>query len=311
MRRAARVMIGERFVGEGESVFVIAEIGINHNGDLGVALELVDGAAQAGADAVKFQKRTPELCVPREQWHVMRDTPWGRMRYIDYRHRVELTREAYEAIDARCRQRGLLWFASCWDEGSLEFMQAFDPPCYKVASACLTDHDLLRATRAQEKPVILSTGMSTMEQVESAVQVLGTRDLLLAHSESTYPCPVEQLNLRVIRAYQRRWPGVPVGYSGHETGLATTWAAVALGATHVERHVTLDRAMWGTDQAASVELGGLDRLVANIRDIERALGDGVKRVSESERKAMAKLRRVSGVHAVSAPSDPPIAGAAQ
>jgi N-acetylneuraminate synthase len=304
MRRPAKVRIGERFVGRGEPVFVIAEIGINHNGDLELARRLVEGAAKAGADAVKFQKRTPEQCVPRDQWHVMRETPWGRMSYIDYRHRVELGRDDYEAIDALCRERGLLWFASCWDEPSVAFVRQFDPPCYKVASASLTDHGLLRATRAAGKPLILSTGMSTLPQVEDAVQTLGTHDLLLAHSESTYPCPLEQLNLRVIQTYERRWPGVPIGYSGHETGLAPTWAAVALGATHVERHITLDRAMWGTDQAASVEVGGFERMVAAIRDIEKALGDGVKRVSESERRAMAKLRRVGGVEQLPVPSRP-------
>jgi N-acetylneuraminate synthase len=288
----AGVRIGDRLVGDGQPVFVVAEIGINHNGSLELARKLIDGALLAGCDAVKFQKRTPELCVPREQWHVERDTPWGRMTYIEYRHRVELGAREYEAIDRYCRERGILWFASCWDEPSVDFIERFDPPCYKAASASLTDHALLRTVRATGKPLILSTGMSTMEEIEAGIAVTGQDDLLVAHATSTYPCPVEQLNLRMIHTLKRRFPDVPIGYSGHETGLAPTWAAVAMGATFVERHVTLDRAMWGTDQAASVEVVGLVRLVANIRDIERSLGDGVKRVYPEELTARRKLRRV-------------------
>jgi N-acetylneuraminate synthase len=288
----AGVRIGDRLVGDGQPVFVVAEIGINHNGSLELARKLIDGALLAGCDAVKFQKRTPELCVPREQWHVERDTPWGRMTYIEYRHRVELGAREYEAIDRYCRERGILWFASCWDEPSVDFIERFDPPCYKAASASLTDHALLRTVRSTGKPLIVSTGMSTMEEIEAAVAVTGQDDLLVAHATSTYPCPVEQLNLRMIHTLRRRFPDVPIGYSGHETGLAPTWAAVAMGATFVERHITLDRAMWGTDQAASVEVVGLVRLVANIRDIERSLGDGVKRVYPEELTARRKLRRV-------------------
>jgi N-acetylneuraminate synthase len=240
---------------------------------------------------VKFQKRTPELCVPRHQWDVERDTPWGRMTYIEYRRRVELGRREYEVIDRYCKDRGILWFASCWDEESVDFMEAFDPPCYKAASASLTDLPLLRRMRATGRPLILSTGMSTMDEIERAVAAVGEDDLLVAHSTSSYPCPVEQLNLKMLETLKRRWPHLPVGYSGHEVGLAPTWAAVAMGATFVERHITLDRAMWGSDQAASVEIVGLVRLVANIRDIERSIGDGVKRVYADEVKVRAKLRR--------------------
>lgn len=292
--RLPKVRIGDRRIGPGEPVFITAEIGINHNGELELARRLIDGAVEAGADAVKFQKRTPSLCVPRDQWHIMRETPWGIMNYIDYRNRIELGFREYEAIDAHCRRQGILWFASCWDEQAIRFMEAFDPPCHKAASASLTDLSLLRAMRASGRPLIISTGMSTMEQVETAVNAVGSRDLLIAHSESTYPCPLEQLNLRTIQTLQLQYPGVPIGYSGHETGLAPTWAAVAVGATHIERHITLDRAMWGSDQAASVEVQGFARLVSNIRDIEKALGDGVKRVSQSELRALAKLRRVVG-----------------
>jgi N-acetylneuraminate synthase len=289
----SRVRIGNRWVGDGHSVFVVAEIGINHNGSLDLARKLIDGAAHAGCDAVKFQKRTPEECVPLDQWMIERDTPWGRMPYIEYRRRIELSPADYEAIDRHCRQLGILWFASCWDEPSVDFIEGFDPPCFKAASASLTDLPLLRRMRKTGKPLIMSTGMSTMDEIERAVAAIGTDDLLLAHATSTYPCPVDQLNLRMIDTLKRRWPNIPIGYSGHETGLAPTWAAVARGATFVERHVTLDRAMWGSDQAASVEIVGLERLVANIRDIEGSLGDGIKQVYPEELAAKKKLRRVT------------------
>jgi N-acetylneuraminate synthase len=288
----ARVRIADRWIGEGEPVFVVAEVGINHNGSVDLARKLIDGAILAGADAVKFQKRTPELCVPREQWDLERDTPWGRMKYIEYRRRVELGAAQYAAIDRHCRERGMLWFASCWDEPSVEFIESFDPPCYKVASASLTDHALLRRKRATGRPVILSTGMSTMQEIEDAVAVLGRDDLLIAHATSTYPCPVGDLNLRMLHTLRQRFPECPIGYSGHETGLAPSWAAVALGASFLERHITLDRALWGSDQAASVEVGGFMRLVTNVRDVERAIGDGIKRIYEGEVPQIEKLRRV-------------------
>jgi N-acetylneuraminate synthase len=288
----AWVQIADRFIGDSQRVFVIAEIGINHNGSLELARKLIDGAVLAGCDAVKFQKRTPERCVPHDQWYVERETPWGRMPYIEYRKRLELGRREYEAIDRHCKERGILWFASCWDEPAVDFIEAFDPPCYKAASASLTDLPLLRKMRSTGKPLIASTGMSTMEDIERAVATAGEDDLLLAHATSTYPCPIEQLNLRMIHTLKTRFSAVPVGYSGHETGLAPTWAAVAMGATFVERHITLDRAMWGSDQAASVEIVGLVRLVANIRDIERSLGDGIKRVYPEELAARGRLRRV-------------------
>ncbi len=288
----AAVEIGGRRVGAGEPVLVIAEIGINHNGSLEMAKKLIDGAYVAGAEAVKFQKRTPELCVPKEQRNLERDTPWGRIPYIEYRRRMEFGEAEFTAIDRHCRERGVLWFASCWDEEAVDFVERFQPPCYKIASASLTDHHLLRKVRATGRPVMLSTGMSTAAEIDEAVNLLGRRDLLVAHSTSTYPCPPGDLNLRMIETLRRLYPECPIGYSGHETGLAPTWAAVALGADFVERHITLDRALWGSDQAASVEIGGFLRLVANIRDIEKALGDGVKRVYEGELAQIAKLRRV-------------------
>jgi N-acetylneuraminate synthase len=288
----AAVHVGGRWVGEGEPVFVIAEIGINHNGSLELAKKLIDGAVLSGADAVKFQKRTPEKCVPREQWQVERDTPWGRMTYIDYRRRMEFGEAEFGAIDRHCRERGILWFASSWDDESVDFMERFDPPCHKAASASLTDHDLLRKMRSTGRPLMLSTGMSTMQEIEKAVAAVGEGPLLLAHATSTYPCPLGDLNLRMVHTLKRQFAECPIGYSGHETGLAPTWAAVALGATFVERHITLDRAMWGSDQAASVEIGGLMRLISNIRDIERSFGDGVKRVYAGELPQIEKLRRV-------------------
>lgn len=291
----AVVRLKDREVGEGRPVYVIAEIGINHNGSVDLAKRLIDGAVRAGCDAVKFQKRTPELCVPEDQWDVQRDTPWGRMSYIDYRHRMEFDRPAYREIDAHCRDHGIHWFASPWDEGAVQFLEAFDPPVHKVASASLTDGKLLAALLKTGRPIMLSTGMSTMDEIRATVDFLGRRRLLLAHSTSAYPCPVEALNLRMVNTLREAFEGVPIGYSGHETGLAPTWAAVTLGATFVERHITLDRAMWGSDQAASVEIGGLERLVSNIRDIERALGDGVKKVYDCELAPKKKLRRAAAL----------------
>ncbi|WP_405978052.1 N-acetylneuraminate synthase family protein [Streptomyces sp. NBC_00158] len=286
--------IGNKEVGPGRPTYVIGEIGINHNGELANALALVDAAADAGCDAVKFQKRTPEICTPRDQWDIERDTPWGRMTYIDYRHRVEFGEDEYRAIGEHCLMRGIDWFASPWDTEAVTFLEKFGVPAHKVASASLTDDELLLALRATGKTVILSTGMSTPQQIRHAVEVLGSANVVLLHATSTYPAKAEELNLRVINTLQDEYPNVPIGYSGHETGLQTTVAAVALGACAVERHITLDRAMWGSDQAASVEPGGLARLVRDIRTIETALGDGVKRVYDSELGPMKKLRRVQG-----------------
>ncbi len=283
-------MIGERRVGPGAPVYVIAEIGINHNGDLNLALQMIAAAAAAGCDAVKFQKRTPELCVPADQRDILRETPWGIMTYLEYRYRVEFGADEYDAIDANCRALGIDWFASPWDEPSVEFLEAYSPVTYKVASASITDMGLLGALRSTGRPIIMSTGMSTAEEIGSAVSALDRDKLLLAHSTSTYPCKPEELNLRMIHTLAELY-GVPVGYSGHETGLSTTVAAVAMGACFVERHITLDRSMWGTDQAASVEVGGLNRLVRDIRVVEAAMGDGVKRVYDSELPSRSKLRR--------------------
>lgn len=286
------IKVGNKLIGDGHPVFIIGEIGINHNGDLEIAKKMIEGAKKAGCDAVKFQKRSPELCVPKDQWNLERDTPWGRITYIEYRHKVEFGEKEYAEIDRYCKELDIMWFASCWDEPSVDFIEQFDPPIYKTPSASLTDLDLLKKHKALNKPVMMSTGMSTMEQIESAVNFFGYDNLLLAHATSAYPCKNEELNLRMIETLRKKYPEIPIGYSGHEVGLAPTWAAVALGACFVERHITLDRAMWGTDQAASVEMGGLQRLVSNIRDIEIALGDGIKKVYDSEKGQIQKLRRV-------------------
>ena len=287
------VKLGQRWVGDQHPVYVIAEIGINHNGDLENARRLIEGAAKAGCDAVKFQKRTPDLCVPQDQRDIKRDTPWGIMTYIEYRHKVEFNKAQYEQIDRICKDIKIDWFASCWDEEAVDFIEQFNPPCYKVASASLTDAGLLKKKRATKRPMIVSTGMSSMEEIKAAFELIGLENLLIAHATSTYPCKTEELNLRMIHTLKAMYPNVPIGYSGHETGLAPSWAAVAMGACFVERHITLDRAMWGTDQAASVEISGLERLVANIRDIEKAMGDGIKKVYESEICPRQKLRRVN------------------
>lgn len=286
-----KVQIGKRFVGPGEPTYIIGEIGINHNGDIGIAKALIDSAAEAGCDAVKFQKRTPELCVPENQKNIMRETPWGYISYLDYRYKVEFGRNEFAEIDRYCKEKKIDWFASCWDEASVDFIEQFDPPCYKMQSAGLTDYLLLQRLRMTNKPLILSTGMSTMDQIATAVRLVTLRDLIICHTTSTYPAPPDQLNLRMIQTLQEQFP-CPIGYSGHEAGLIPTTAAIALGACLVERHITLDRSMWGSDQAASVEPGGLKKLVKYIRTMEQALGDGVKRVYDSEKAMIQKLRRV-------------------
>ncbi len=287
------VKLGNRWVGDGHPTYIVAEIGINHNGDLEIAKAMIDAAVRAGVDAVKFQKRTPEICTPPEQQKQMRETPWGYITYLEYRYKVEFGLEEYREIDRYCKEKGIPWFASVWDEPSVDFMEQFDTPAYKIPSAALTDHNLLRYVRRTGRLIILSTGMSTMDQIRRAVDVLGTENLIITHCTSTYPCEPEELNLRMIQTLRNEFPNVPIGYSGHEVGLVTSVVAVALGACLVERHLTLDRAMWGSDQAASVEPGGFERLVKYIRVTEAALGDGIKRVYDSEKPSLRKLRRVN------------------
>jgi len=289
------VKVGNKFIGDGHPVYIIAEIGINHNGSLEIAKKLIDGAVFAGCDAVKFQKRTPEICTPRDQWDIERDTPWGRMKYIDYRHKVEFGVKVYAEIDKYCKEKNIQWFASPWDNEALQFLLKFEPVLLKFASASLTDIELLKEARKTGIPLMISTGMSTEEQIDYAINEIGTENLLIAQSTSTYPCKLEELNLRVINSFLNKYPSVPIGYSGHETGLAPTLAAVAMGASFIERHITLDRALWGSDQAASVEIGGMFRMVKDIRDIEKALGNGIKTVYESEMNSIKKLRKFTQI----------------
>ncbi len=285
------VKIGDRTVGDEHPPYMIAEIGINHNGDINIAKKLIDVASLAGCDAVKFQKRTPEKCVPPEQKKSLRETPWGELTYLDYKKRLEFGYEEYSQIDKYCKEKEITWFASVWDEDSIDFLKKFDVPCFKIPSAALTDFSLLKKVRKSDKPIILSTGMSVMEQIYAALDVLGGVDnLIIMHSTSTYPSKPEELNLKVIEKFREEFD-CPIGYSGHETGLQTTHATIALGACAIERHITLDRAMWGTDQAASVEPFGLMRLVRDIRVLKIAQGEGIKKIYKSEIPVMKKLRR--------------------
>jgi N-acetylneuraminate synthase len=290
---AREVKLGNRMVGDGHPAYVIAEIGINHNGDLEIAKQIIDAAVHAGVDAVKFQKRTPEVATPPEQQKQMRETPWGYITYLEYRHKVEFTAEQYHEIDVFCKERNIPWMVSVWDEPAVDFMKNFDTPAYKIPSASLTDHKLLKCVRKTGKPMIISTGMSTMEQIKKAVKIIGEENLVIMHCTSTYPCEPEELNLKMIETLRSEFPNNPIGYSGHEVGLVPSAVAVALGACAVERHITLDRAMWGSDQAASVEPGGFERLVKYIRVAEASVGDGVKKVYDSEKASMKKLRRVN------------------
>jgi N-acetylneuraminate synthase len=287
------IKIGNCQVGDGHPTYIVAEIGINHNGSMDIVKKLIDVAAHCGVNAVKFQKRTPELCVPPDQRNHMRETPWGYITYMDYRYKVEFGPEQYQEIDRYCKDRGIDWFASVWDEPSVDIIERFDPICYKVPSASLTDHNLLDYIRKTGRPVILSTGMSTLQEIQAAVSVLDLDNLIIAHATSTYPCEPKELNLQMIQTLRNIFP-CPIGYSGHEVGLVPSVVAVSLGACLVERHITLDRAMWGSDQAASVEPQGVERLVKYIRVAEESLGDGVKQVYESEMSSLKKLRRVQG-----------------
>jgi N-acetylneuraminate synthase len=284
------VRIGKDLVGEGQPCFIVAEIGINHNGDIEIAKKLIATAEAAGCNAVKFQKRTIDVVYTREELARPRESPFGDTNG-HLKRGLELSLDAYKEIDRYCRELDITWFASCWDEGSVDFIEQFKPPVYKIASACLTDDNLLRHHRAKGRPIILATGMSSIEQIDHAVEVLGKKDLILLQATSTYPAQYDELNIGAIRQLQQRY-GVPVGYSGHETGLPSSVAAAAIGACIVERHITLDRAMWGSDHAASLEPNGVIRLVRDIRLVETSMGDGIKRVLPRERPIIEKLRRV-------------------
>ena len=284
------IKIGNTLVGHSQPCYIVAEIGINHNGSLDIAKELIDTAVSSGCNAVKFQKRTVEVVYSKEELSRPRENPFGKTNG-DLKKGLELGLDEYSAINKYCAEKGIAWFASCWDEASVDFIEQFDPPCYKVASASLTDDNLLKYHRKFRKPIILSTGMSSMQEIEHAISVLGSENLIVLHSTSTYPAKLEELNLKMITTLKKKFP-VPIGYSGHEVGLSTSLAAFILGSCMLERHITIDRAMWGSDHAASVEPQGLQRLVKDLRSCERALGDGVKQVYDSEIPIREKLRRV-------------------
>jgi N-acetylneuraminate synthase len=284
------IKIGDQMVGDGHPTYIVAEIGINHNGDLAIAKDLIHAAKNVGVDAVKFQKRTPEICTPLDQREQMRETPWGYISYFEYRKKVEFEEKEYREIDELCKKLGITWFASVWDEEAVDFMEKFNPVCYKLSSACLTDLELVKKVHNTGRPLILSTGMSEMKEIEKTVKITGTDNILICHSTSAYPCDPTELNLRMIETLRRKY-SCPIGYSGHEVGLVTSVVAVALGACLVERHFTLDRSMWGSDQAASVEPTGFQRLVKYIRVTEDSLGDGIKKVYDSEKPSMKRLRR--------------------
>ena len=274
------VKIGEKLVGDGQPCYIVAEIGINHNGSLEIAKQLIDISVGSGCDAVKFQKRTVDVVYTSDELARPRENPFGATNG-DLKRGLEFGLDEYSEIDRYCKEKNIHWYVSCWDEGSVDFIEKFDPPCYKIASASLTDDDLLRHHRKCGKPIILSTGMSTMEEIERAVDVLGLEDLIILHSTSTYPANAGELNLNMINTLREKFP-VPIGYSGHEVGLIPSYTASVLGASMVERHVTLDRSMWGSDQSASVEPQGIQRLVRDIRELPETLGNGVKTVFESE-----------------------------
>jgi N-acetylneuraminate synthase len=284
------VKIGKDLIGDGQPCYVIAEIGINHNGDVQLAKKLIETAEAAGCSAVKFQKRTVDVVYSKEELARPRESPFGETNG-DLKRGLEFGLEGFREIDGICREEGIPWFASCWDEASVDFIAQFNPPCYKIASPSLTDDALLKHHRQTGKPLIVSTGMSSLQQVDHAVELLGTKDLILMHTCSAYPSQYDELNLRTIATLRDRYK-VPVGYSGHETGIPSSVAAAVLGASCVERHITLDRAMWGSDHAASLEPNGIMRLVRDIRLVEAAMGDGVKRVYPREVPVMEKLRRV-------------------
>jgi N-acetylneuraminate synthase len=273
-----------------KNTYIIAEIGINHNGSIDVAKKLIDIAAVAGCDAVKFQKRNPDVCVPEHQKNVMRDTPWGTMTYLQYKYKVEFGKTEYDEIDSYCKEKGIAWSASPWDLDSLNFLSQYDIPFIKIPSAMLTNHELLKSARDTGKKIILSVGMSTEEEIDDAVEILkDSKDFAILHCNSTYPAPIEELNLSAIKTLQQKY-NCEVGYSGHEFRLGTTVAAVYLGASIIERHITLDRTMWGTDHMSSVEPQGLIKLVKGIRELEQAYGDGTIKITESQKPIRSKLR---------------------
>lgn len=285
------VIISNKTVGDNYPCFIIAEIGINHNGSLDLAKRMIDEAVIAGCDAVKFQKRTVSKVYTPEELDIYRPNYYGSTNR-DLKLGLELSYEDYCKIDEYCKTKSIMWFASCWDEDSVDFIEQFDVPCHKIASALLTDDSFLAKIKKTNKPVLLSTGMSTMEEIRHAVKVLGEENLVLFHCTSTYPNLHNEINLRVIEKLKEEF-ACPIGYSGHEKGLLPSVLSVQLGASSVERHITVDRTLWGSDQAASLEPEGLRRMVRDIREVRTILGNGEKVVYDSEIPIKKKLRKLS------------------
>lgn len=285
-----KIRIGDKTISEESPVFFTGEIGINHNGSLEVAKKMIDLAVICSADSVKFQKRTPEICVPEDVRDRIKETPWGDMTYFEYKKRIEFGEEEYREIDKYCKDKGIIWYASSWDILSAEFLEKLDVPCYKIPSAKLTDREMLETIRDFGKPVILATGMSTEEEIDKAVDVLSGTDLVILHCNSSYPAVNEELNLQYIKVLKEKYPDAVIGYSGHELGISASLVAAVLGAKVIEKHITLDRAMWGTDQGASIDFSGLRRIIRDLKTIPVWLGDGVKKVYDSEVKVKEKLR---------------------
>lgn len=284
------IRIGHRKVGLNEPAFIVAEIGINHNGSVDIAKKLIDAAVNAGCEAVKFQKRTVDVVYSAEELSKPRESVFG-ITNGDLKRGLEFGEREYFEIDKYCKEKNIIWFASPWDIESVDFIDRFNLPCYKISSASLTDDELLNHTISKGKPIILSTGMSTMEEIEHAVEILSNHDLILMHSVSTYPTDDNELELKVISTLQDRFPDIPIGYSGHEHGTTMSVCARALGACVIERHITLDRTMWGSDHSASIEPKGFELMISNIRRLEKAFGDGIKKVLDSEKPVLQKLRK--------------------
>lgn len=283
------VKIADKIVGNNHPCFVIAEIGINHNGSLEMAKKLISIAHFFGCDAVKFQKRTVEDVYTKEELLTPRQSVFGETNG-DLKRGLEFGYEEYKEIDRYCKEIGILWFASCWDKKSVDFVEQFDVCAHKVPSALITDIELLKYIKSKNKPILISTGMSTMDEIESAIEVVGLDNTIIYHCTSTYPSENSELNLNMIKTLREKFD-CPIGYSGHEKGIVSSTIAVVLGADSVERHITLDRTLWGSDQAASLEPEGLRKMVRDIRNVKSFLGDGVKKVYDSELPIKKKLRR--------------------
>jgi len=283
------------YINSQNSIYFIGEIGINHNGDLDLAKRIMKEAKVSGFSAVKFQKRNPEITTPEEVKDNLRETPWGNMTYLEYKFKIEFQKREYDEINKYAKELNIDWFASCWDEESLDFINRYDVPCIKIASACITNKKLMNQHVKTEKPLIMSTGMSSLDQIEKAFNILSQNPLAILHSTSTYPCPPEELNLNMIKTMKSLYPKNPIGYSGHESGLSTSIAAAVIGAKIIERHITIDRSLWGTDQAASLGPEGMRKLIGSVNSVIKSLGDGIKKVYPSEQKSITNLRTIDDI----------------